>query len=183
MQRTAKVDTFKFHYVLGGSTVGFRATKGRVGEKVLTMGEDHLPFDRIVDTTTRGKRLVVALSPEFQAKGKMAKHVIDGRALVLEPTEPTARALEMAIDRKCAELQAARRRAELEASGQQHLIRTELCPACGAKVDLSGLEPTPYVYCRFCESIFTRDRKRVTSGDRFSVCDECGMPRLSSTTR
>lgn len=175
MQGHAEVKGFKFHYVLGGDATGFRARKGKLGDRALTLDQDSVPYHHIVDTATRGNRVVLALSQDFQAAGQLARHLVDGHAVVLEPGQPSARMLEMAIDRNCARIEAQQRRAELVAKGEQHLLRTETCPTCGAVVELSGLDPTPYSYCRFCESLFSRDRRRVTSGERYRICEECGM--------
>jgi len=175
VQRHADVEEFKFRYVRNGDTLGFRAKQGRLGDKELTLDDDSVSYEQVVDTATRGNRIVMALSRELYIGGKLAEHLVDGSAVVLEPSGVSARVLEMAIDRRCARVAAQRRRAELVAKGQQQLLRTEECPSCGAVVDLSGLAPTLYTYCRFCESLFTRDRARVTSGEQYRICDECGL--------
>ena len=124
MHSQAHVKDFKFHYVQGGNKVGFRAKSGTIGDDWLSIGEDRVHYEDIVDTTTRGNRLIVTLSEGFQAGGKLAKYLIEGRVFVLEPRSPNARTLEMAIDRKCADVEVAHRRAELKSKGLGHLLRT-----------------------------------------------------------
>ncbi len=164
---------FKAHYVVDGQTVGFGSLKCRWTDDGLVFGDDALPFDAILDTQSRDKRIVFALDQQFTPTGKMAKRMMQGRVIALEPHGISARDLEMAIDKQCSIREAAARRRELEASGQGHLIREETCPVCESTVDLSGLDRTDYTYCRFCETLFTRATH--TNGKDFRTCDHCGM--------
>lgn len=164
---------FKVQYIANGRAVGFGRLKGSWSSEGIQLGEDFLPFDSILDTTARGKRIVIALDPSFLPTGKMAKRLMEGHFIALEPSGIDARQLEMAIDKRCSARQAATRRRQLEAEGQEHLIREKTCPICESTIDLSGLEKTEYTYCRFCESIFSRDR--ITDGTHYRTCDVCGM--------
>lgn len=163
---------FKAKYVVNGQAVGFGRVKCRWTDDGIFLGEDFLPFDSILDTTSRDKRIVMVLDPAFEPTGKMAKRLMEGHFIAIEPSG-SARQLEMAIDRRCSAREAATTRRQLEAEGRGHLIREEKCPACESTVDLSGLERTDYTYCRFCESLFTRDR--ITDGNEYKTCDQCGM--------
>jgi len=40
--------------------------------------------------------------------------------------------------------------------GKGDLFRVETCPVCGALVNCSKLDRSHYIYCRFCDSVFTR---------------------------
>jgi len=170
-----EVSDFTFRYVDGeGNAQGLSRKKGRLGSDALVLDDEPVPYEQIAETVTRGSRLVLAV-PGFRRIGELGQHVLDGSVIALEPGKPSASELERAIDRRCARIEAQRRRAELVAAGKEDLLRIEECPACGAKVDLSGYEPTVYSYCSYCESVFSRDIARVTDGDRYRVCDECGM--------
>lgn len=164
---------FKAKFVVNGQAVGLGSVKGRWADDGIHLGEDFLPFDAIVDTTSRDKRIVILLDRNFEPTGKIAKRLMDGPAIALEPSGIGARQLEMAIDKRCSTREAAARRHQLESEGNTHLIREETCPVCESIVDLSGLERTDYTYCRFCESLFTRDK--ITNGNEYKTCDQCGM--------
>ncbi len=175
MAKSDSLRNFKFRYVVGGNTRGLRFKTGAFAADSMAFGDDHVPYETIIDTVTRGNRVIIALAPEFAPSGKLAKSLNEGGLLVLEPRGIGARALEMAIDRECSTREAERLHRTLKAQGQEHLIRTEMCPVCDSTVDLSGLEATQYVYCRFCESIFSADRSQVTSGEQYRICDDCSM--------
>ena len=164
---------FKAKYVVNGKAVGFGQVKARWEADGIHFGKDFLPFDSILDTSSRDKRIVLVLDPAFQPTGKMAKRLMDGPAIAIETSGMSARQLEMAIDRHCSAREAKARQSQLRADGQEHLIREETCPVCNSTVDLSGLDRTEYTYCRFCESLFTRNQS--TDGTDFKTCDQCGM--------
>ena len=155
---------FKAKYVVDGQAVGFGRIKCRWSDDGIFLGEDFLPFDAILDTASRDKRIVMVLAPTFQPTGKMAKRLMQGSVLAFEPSAISARQLEMAIDKRCSTREAAARRRQLEGEGQAHLIREETCPVCESIVDLSGLEVTDYTYCRFCESLSHVTRCSVHAG-------------------
>jgi hypothetical protein len=70
-------------------------------------------------------------------------------------------------------------RQELEESGLGHTFRRQTCPACGATLDLTGMEDTPQISCSFCHTISTlrsSEGMPVTEVERgCRLCDECGM--------
>ena len=173
MSNLSKEQDFKAKYVVNGEAVGFGRVKGRWGDDGIYLGEDFLPFDVILDTTSRDARIVMVLDSTFQPTGNMAKRVMKGSVIALEPSGMAAGKLEMAIDRRCSARESAVKRRQLESEGQAHLIREETCPVCESTVDLSGLERTDYTYCRFCETLFTRDK--CTDGNEYTTCDQCGM--------
>jgi len=164
---------FKFKYVVDGQPVGFGRVKVHWAGDGIHCGEDFLPFDAILDTTTRGTRIAILLAPNFHPTGKMAKRLMEGHMIAIEPSGVSARQLEMAIDRRCSAREATARRRQLVADGHADLVREEICPSCEATVDLSGLERTDYTYCRFCESLFTHDK--YINGNEYRTCDQCEM--------
>ncbi len=164
---------FKAKYVVDGQAVGFGRVKGRWTSDGIFLGEDFLPFDAILDTTSRDKRIVMVLDPSFEPTGKMAKRLMEGHFLAIEPSGVSARQLERNIDRHCSAREVAATRRRLEAEGLAHLIREEKCPVCESTVDLSGLDRTDYTYCRFCESLFSSNK--ITDGNEYTICGQCGM--------
>lgn len=176
MRHRSQYDGFRFRYVVDGETLGLRAREGTLDDEALNLAGMLIPYAHIVDTTSRGNRLILEFSQEFYyPEGEFAQCVIDGRLVVMEVRKGTARGVEMAVDRKCADAEAKARRAQLQAQGLHHLVRTEDCPSCGATIDLSGLDPTPYAHCRYCETIFSRDRMHIAAGAEYRICDECGL--------
>ncbi len=63
---------------------------------------------------------------------------------------------------------------QLQREGKGQEFRCVICPQCEATVDLSLLNKTPYVYCRFCETIFQEQGSLKTEGSSYKLCDECG---------
>jgi len=167
--------TFSFRYVLkGGGTAG-SFKKGKVTEHELILEKDILSYDHILDTTVRDNRLILAISPEAQPGKQLSGALIDGSAVGIEVRKAKALELEKFIDRVCSASEAERNRRRLVRKRKGKLFRTTSCPECSATIDLSELDKTRYVYCRFCETIFVEKQHIATRGSVYRVCDECSM--------
>jgi hypothetical protein len=164
---------FKFRYVRDGRVQGMFAKKGMATGQKLVLGEESLSYDAIVDSTTRDDWLFLALSPGTPLEKELAKS-LNGDTLALSVQKVKALELERYVDRMCSDRETERNRQRLIQAGKSDLFRAVACPACQAIIDLSELEKTPYVYCRFCESTFVQT-KVITWGSVYRVCDECMM--------
>ena len=168
---------FKFKYVnSGGYATGFFSQKAILTESKMTLGKDELSYADVWDTTTRDRRLVLAISPHVNLMDKkLLNNLLEGRILVLEIYQAEPLTVEKFIDRISSRHHVERRRQELIAAGQSHLFHSTTCPECQATIDLSNLNRSSYVYCRFCESIFPESYPAITNGSKYRICDECHM--------
>jgi hypothetical protein len=167
--------SFKFRYVQGGQGRGLLTKKATASDTQLDLDGEQILFQDILDAVSRGNRLVLELAPSVLLSEKTLKMIQDSHYLVLEIHQATADELEKHIDRHSSTLAAERHRQELAAAGKEDLFRTVTCPICGATIDLSDFAQTPYMYCRFCESILDRNKQVVSNGERYRICGECGM--------
>jgi hypothetical protein len=173
MRATSDITTFDFRYVTRGNTA-FGKRHGAIGAE-LTLDDTTVRWEQVAHTTVRGERLVIVLHAGVQLGKRSAKYLVDEAALVIQPAGLDARTLEKAIDRRASAREAELHREQLIAEGKGDQVRVVTCPVCKSTVDLSGLESSRYVYCRFCESVFGEGGRDVTDGRRYRTCDECGM--------
>lgn len=167
--------TFKFRYVVGGNATGFMATKGQLTEEGLKLGDFLLGFSAVVDSTTRDDRVVLTIdSSDPGLPVELRQKLQQDHFLVLHISGMKAEALERLIDRHASVHEAEACRARLVAEGRGEQFRTTICPCCSATVNLSELPETPYVYCRFCETLFGQQTARLGSKNSYRHCDECG---------
>ena len=165
---------FKFHYVIDGNAKGLFASKGEVRQEGLLLGDGLLPYRTVCDSTTRDSRLVLVLDttdPDIPAK---TREHLQGHHLVLHVSNASAESLERYIDRFSSLHEAEAHKKKLVSEGKGHLFRVVACPCCEATVDLSELSETPYVYCRFCESIFGDGMSTLKDPISYRECDACG---------
>jgi len=167
--------TFKFRFVRNRQAQGLRAKKGQTDPEELVLDSERLRYAYITDTTSRDKRVVLAISHAARMSDKLAKQVQEGNVLVLEVSKIKARDLERYIDRKCAELAARKNEQRLITAGRGEQFQTTTCPECGCTVDTSEMKQILYYHCRFCQTIFTPDGEIITNGTSYHVCGECGM--------
>lgn len=170
---TSEIAVFTFRYVKNG-VEAFGKRQGAIGN-ALTLDDTEIPWDQLLSTTARGQRLALAIGVGARPGKRLREYMQDGQVAVIQPASLSAAQLKKAIDRRVSVREAALRREELIAQGQGHLVRSVECPICKATVDLSGLEATRYTYCRFCESVFSREPMYVTDGRAYRTCDECSM--------
>ncbi len=165
--------SFKFRYVAAdGNVKGFFVSKkGKATPGHLELDGHQLPYTAILDTTTRDSRLVMVVDRELTPP-PIQNELLNAKTLVLEVYKVKALDLERRIDVYSSAKLAQQHKLELEQAGKGELYRAELCPVCSATVDLSELDETEYIYCRFCESVFTKD-SIIAQGDQYRICDEC----------
>ena len=165
---------FRFHYVVNGVNTTVFRQKGHVTSQDLVLGDEAVSFDAVLDTVVRENHLLLQLRPDARLEGKAAKNLQEGSVLCLAVSGISARQLERIVDRECAVRDMARRKAELESRGEGHLLRSETCPACGAEVDLTEIDESRYVFCRYCDSVFTAEGVS-SDGAHYSTCEACAM--------
>jgi hypothetical protein len=165
--------SFKFRYVQNGYAQGFFARKGSLTAHCLFLDGDSFKYEEIKDTTTRDRRMLLVLSPDAHIAPKFSQ--ASGGAVVLEISDLPAKTLERHIDRLSSKMAVEKRRMQLTEIGKDSLLRTADCPECQATIDLTDFEPSAYIYCRFCESLFKQRPSMIMQGDRYRTCDECGM--------
>ncbi len=167
--------SFKFRCVRQGVARGILAQKGHVTNDGLILGQDALGYDDIVETTVRDDRLILVISPRVPLGKYLSKNLLQGNGLIVHPHGVKVLDLEKRIDRLCSRREAKQNKERLVRAGKGHLFRASICPGCQAIVDVSELAETPYVYCRFCDSVFTKAQRMVTKGLDHGICDECQM--------
>lgn len=166
---------FKFRFVRDGQARGLFAKKGTATDSELALGNEILSYSDIVDTATRDNRLILTVSTAARLSEKLTKALVKGSVIAIEVRRANALELERHIDRARSILEAEKHRQRLAATGRDSLFRTITCPECESLVDLSELDETPYVYCPFCDTIFTDELQTLTPGITYRVCDECGL--------
>lgn len=182
MEDTSPI-SFKFRFIKKGQAAHLLSKKGLADDIGLELGGDRIRYEDVVDTTTRDSRLIVVLRPGAELGPVVAKNLAEGNVAVIETYKLGARALERYIDRRASVRETQATKERLAREGKSHLFRTVSCPACQATVDLSELDRTAYVYCRFCESVFKDGAEMVTHGETYRVCDECSaFDRVQSYT-
>jgi len=166
---------FKFRYVQGGQAKGLWGKNGAATGRKLVFGEDSLAYDEILDSTVRDNRLVLAIKPNRPLGKNLSKALIDGSIVAIEVQKIEAADLERHIDRVSSRSRAEENRQRLIDAGKGPLFLCAACPECQAIIDLSEMIRSKYIYCRFCETVFTQEHKIVTRGTQYRICNECGM--------
>ena len=167
--------TFKFRYVINAHAQGIFAKKGIVNEQEILLDKERLIYDDIADSTTRDRRIVLTLSPSASLSKKVSEKVIENSYLVLEIYNAKPLEIERFVDRISSKKEVEQKQRQLIAAGQGNLFRSAVCPHCEATIDLSDLNRSSYIYCRFCETVFRETQTAITRGDNYRVCDECQM--------
>ncbi len=167
--------TFKYRFRKGKRTTPFRAAVAEITPDSFTLGGEELPYASIIDTTTRDKNLIIQLANGTGLGEKTSSGQASPGVIVLAIAKGTALDIEKTIDRHSSRARAKAHQRQLELAGKAEEYRAKVCPHCQATVDLSGLDSTRNIYCRYCESVFTGHDQIVTNGDDHRHCDECNM--------
>ena len=166
---------FKFRFVQDGQARGLRSKSASADATAVDLDGELIPYEDIADTSSQDKRLILALASTAHLGANATKALQEERFLVLEVQQAEAVDLERHIDRFSSAIVAERHRQELAAAGNEGLYRVQICPNCGATIDLSRFEQTSYVHCRFCQSLLDRGERFAPPGEGYQVCSECQM--------
>ena len=165
---------FKFRFVRDGQTINIFAKRGSADNTTLTLDQEDIPLNLITDSTTRDNRLVLTYDYTQLETPKISHSSIEPGVIVLDVKKIQAIDLERFIDRVASAKQLAENKKRLEQEGKAHLFKAVECPHCQSKIDLSELDKSQYIYCRFCESTFSNYSSDLPS-NTYRVCSECSM--------
>lgn len=163
-----QLNYFRFKWLNSeGHETGFFRQRGTFAGETLVMNDIALPIDSIASFDAREKYVAITVvTPQGEVTSVAAG--ISGMA---------ARELKSAIDAACSGVWAQKEKKELESKGEGHRYRDESCRHCRATVVLTDMEPSPQVYCGYCDELSTTDAKpALLSAERgLKICEECGM--------
>lgn len=166
---------FKFKFVRNGNMVGVRNRNGILTADSLILNGEPVPLAGLTDATSRDDRIVLVLEPGTRLGDKTRKELRDNRVLTIHVFKGKAHDLEKQIDRRASTIVSENNKQRLIAAGKGELYYAVVCPHCQATVDLSEMDVTPMIYCRFCGTILTKNLEVISDGDTYGVCEDCGF--------
>ena len=170
------VKEFKFYFTREGKALSTFRVKGEANEDGLMLDKILIPYESIQLTQMNDRFLAVVLSPDAgdEFKKQFVKVMAAPDVLLIDAGRKRNEQINRYVNLMISGVQAQLHREALEAKGQADLFRAVQCPRCGAIIDLSELDKTQYVFCRFCETVCTDSGEIVTKGDEYRICPECG---------
>jgi len=148
---------------------------GSVSDTIITLDGEPIPYQNIVETSSRDNRFVLSLRADTKLGPKSTKRLQNNHYLVIEVTKAKADELKKHVDHFGSAIWAKAHHQQLINEGKENLFETLICPHCKATIDISGFERTSYVYCPYCGSVVNHHMKVISNGDTYSICDECQM--------
>ncbi len=158
---------FKFKWVQNGEPTGFRSKQGLLDGENLHLDDITIPIGAIHSVEIRQNYMIFVVPDETGQE----------RGLVIMLTGGSINKLKTALDHSRSGVWAESRRQELIAQGRGSEFRSAVCPNCQATVDLAGMDKTPQVYCRFCDSLLTDPAFGLGPKNEaaFRICESCQM--------
>lgn len=165
---------FSFSFIVNGQAeFSWSGKDGLATEEELILDGSAISIGDIVDTVSREERLLLALHPEAQLSDSLKPRISDKNVLVLHMNSGSTEKLERHIDRRSSAFLAEKHKEELDVAGKGSEFRAMICPSCQATIDLTAQNPTPFTYCRFCESVVKESGELATNGHDYRICEEC----------
>ncbi len=162
---------FKFKWIdENGHESGILKKRGFFDGENLTLDETEIPADSIAELVVRENRMVLAL-PTDDGAGFTSALAVYGTNID---------ALKQAINGARSDVFARLEKEKLQQEGRIEAYRDQKCPHCDATILLTGMQPTPQVYCEFCDTLFTvgtvgPEQENTKFEKDYRICDECGM--------
>ena len=168
----ASPNGLKFKYQLvneQGREVGVFAKKGELGDVDLILDKSTIPVAAVLRAIVRMNRLVLVIATG-QAPVTLVLSIRSGA----KAGEGHAVDLKQRIDRQNSRAWCDARLKHLREENRAAAFRSEECPHCGSRVDLTGFQPSPQIYCPYCESVATRGPDAPEDERHYHLCDSCG---------
>ena len=154
---------FKFRNVdAAGHESPLFARKGRFDGDVLVLDKARIPARSIANAVRRRDRLAITVAEDGQRPETLVIALKGGGR------EAFVRSLYEVVSRNYAEW----RRRELRRLRVGAPFRTEICPHCGATIELTGRPRTRQVWCPWCECVATIAEPQAIEAE-FRLCDKC----------
>jgi hypothetical protein len=170
------IELFKYQPVNNeGQPTGFLSKKGSVGKKSLQLNDCKIEYENISEVTSRDKKIIITLESSKGLSKAVKKGLHEGRFLILAISKMTTTALEKKLNSLSSGARIIKLKEQLASEGRIHEFKSINCPCCKSEVNLTGFDSSRYVYCNFCESIFSEHGKQITDGHVHKSCEECGM--------
>lgn len=99
------------------------------------------------------------------------------RTILLSLDPRTANHLKRDIDVVRSAYHVGQAEAQAKARGESDWFRKAECPVCHATLDLTGFEPTPQIFCDYCDTLSTVPPQPETPSNEseYRLCEGCGM--------
>lgn len=159
---------FKFRYLNEqGQETGFFRKNGSFNGEDLQLDDVEIPVAAIIHVEVRENRMAITVMTEDGSPTGVAIGVSGVATADLQKVINASRSATWAEHHQ----------QKLIEEGRGHEFRVEECPICRATIILSGMPPSPQLYCNFCESLVTVESPQLAPADEtgYKLCDECGM--------
>jgi len=160
--------TFKYQLLNeAGQPTTFLSKKGSFdGVQLDLAGELYLASDIL--HTMQVKKVLLFVVPGAEGEAK---------AISILMHSGSVKQLRTDIDRIRSAVQVAKEEEAWKAGGQFGVFRKERCPCCDATLNLSRFEPTPQLFCDYCDTVFTVPQQPETPKNEpeYKLCEHCGM--------
>ncbi len=167
---------FRFRFLdARGKPKGRKRLSGVVNNDGLLIEDGMLYFDDIERITWENdNQMVVLLMPYISTSALITENKLpNSYTIILDTRESELGNLKTTLNKYFTYARMMRERRKLERLNKLDAFRTKECPNCQSTLDLSGFPETKYLYCRYCETIFSDMGNIIPHMDRYRPCPEC----------
>jgi hypothetical protein len=166
---------FGFNFVKrNGKKTGRLRLNGVLDSKGITFDGIRLNYQDFFKVMRQHNRLLFILYPAIAFPKALNDFILpDTNSFIVDVAEENVFLLKSHIDQHYSKLSAEAHREKLKAEGKENYFKTVSCPRCDSTIDLSLKKSSPYVFCQYCELVFSKHGKSVMNTDDYKICPEC----------
>jgi hypothetical protein len=166
---------FRFRFVdADNRALGYTGRQAHVSrEDGIELDGAVIHYEDLADAFLYLNRVGLVLKPYLVLPRNLTEHLQpNSPVLLIEVMENLAFEIKSAIDQNRSNLYLAHRQATLEAERKGASFRRVNCPRCDSGIDLTH-QATPYIFCRYCETVFDQYRQKLPRCDDYKICPIC----------
>jgi len=171
----ATILTFRFNYMNShGIPRNFLTGLGSVNRNGVVLGRNRIMYEDIYRVEQFKNRIIISLFPYPTVSKALATHFVGDHASIILQIGRFANNVKSTIDQRISALEVQERLDGMTKKEKESRLKTKTCPNCSANIDLTDLPSTPYLYCKYCKTIFDKHGYELPGGNGYGICPETG---------
>jgi hypothetical protein len=167
---------FRFRYLdTQGKPNSFFYRQARIDEGIgIRLDSDTISIADIHEVSRYETHIALILRPYISLGKSIADNIIPNTSsLIIEVADDLAADAKSAIDQHRSTWEVYLKKDELIKQNKGYLFKAMQCPECEAWIDQTDIKETPYIYCKYCETLFDKHNEVMPKSENYKVCPEC----------
>ena len=173
--REAYILGFRFRFVdQKGKPKGIVRDSGSITRDGIFLSQQRIFFEDVHRVAQYRNQVIISLMPYGTSTRQIADNVFPlHNCIVIQVDEQLSQRIKSVIDQRCTNLAMKIKWGHLDTEEWGDHFKHITCPRCEAITELTDVQPSALVYCKYCEAIFDHFGYILPGSEEYKICPEC----------